>query len=65
MTTMSATLMRLVVAVFSGSEVTVFVREIAVGASLTSVTVIVKDFSIKSPPASVERTRMETEFLAS
>ena len=37
MTTMSATLMRLVVTVFSGSEVTVFVSEIAVGASFTSV----------------------------
>ena len=36
-TTMSATLMRLVVTVFSGSKLTVFVREIAVGASLTLV----------------------------
>ena len=36
-TTMSATLMRLVVTVFSCSEVARFVRKIAVGASLTSV----------------------------
>ena len=36
-TTMSATLMRLVVTVFSGSGVTVFARDIAVAASLTSV----------------------------
>ena len=64
-TTMSATLMWLVVTVFSGSGVTVFPREIAVAASLTSVTVIVKAFSVKSPPASVERMRTEAEFLAS
>ena len=65
MTTISATLMWLVVTVFSGSDVTLFVSEIAVGASFTSVRLIVNARSVERPPASVERTRIEYKLRSS
>ena len=58
-TTMSATLIRLEVSASSASDVVVAVRARTVGASLTSVTVIVNAFSVERPAASVERTRIE------
>ena len=55
---MSATLILEVVLVFSGSEVVVFVKATAVGASFTSVTLTVTDFSAVRPgfPLSVATT---------
>jgi hypothetical protein len=58
-TTMSATLIRIAVLVFSAMLDVVFVSETPVGASLTSLTEMLKAFSVERPLASVERTRTE------
>jgi hypothetical protein len=58
-TTMSATLIRIAVLVFSAMLDVVFVSETPVGASLTSLTEMLKAVSVKRPLASVLRTRTE------